>query len=145
MNNVLSKPYKIISEGAYYYCVSPKNKYMGRVTVAPEVVNEYVTFYPDKSNYKSLSIDFIKSDIQGQGVGSFLIEFIKNLSKKLGCEGRVHVVAGNFNKSNTPPQIFFRKQGFCTANKKHLDIIDNAIKTGDYNCNLGSTPMYLEI
>lgn len=145
MNNVLIKPYKIVKDGAYHFCASPKGNYLGRIAVVPETVNEYVTFYPNKSNYKSLSIDFIKTEVQGQGVGSFLIEFIKNLSKKLGCEGRVHVIAGNYDKTTPPPQIFFRKQGFSTANKKHLDIIDEAIKTGNYNCNLGSTPMYLEI
>lgn len=145
MNSILTRPYKIISDGAYHYCASNKGNYLGRVVVAPETVNEFVTFYPGKSNYKSLSIDFIKSDILGKGVGKFLIDFVKDLSHKLGCEGRVHVIAGNFGQKTTPPQIFFRKQGFTTANKKHLDIIDQAIKTGDYNCSLGSTPMYLEI
>ena len=72
------------------------------------------------------------------GIGTKFIEFAKNLSKKLGCEGRIVLEADKttFDPHN-PPHIFYRKNGFTSDNKKMIKVIDKYIKEGkqlSYKC-----------
>lgn len=103
-------------------------------------------FYPINAPVKSLYINKIEAFVKNNKVGSDFINFAKNLSKKEGAQGRLHVIAYNADDLTKPPQIFYRKLGFACSKQKETEIIDDAIR---YNIPLpihmryGSC-MYLE-
>lgn len=87
---------------------------------------------PRKVGYLNfLEVDFlgIRESERRKGYGTDAINFAKNMSKKLGCEGRVILTADitPFEK-DIAPHPFYRKNGFTCNNKILLKKIDNSIK-----------------
>ena len=71
---------------------------------------------PLRESYKGpiLIIDFINTRINNKGYGSVLINFAKNYSKKIGCNGYVVLKADSSFTPNRVPHLFYRKQGFSS-------------------------------
>ncbi len=77
----------------------------------------------------ALFVDLLVVQQQRVGIGTKFIEFAKNLSKKLGCEGRILLEADKtVYDPHNPPHIFYRKNGFTCDDKKMLKKIDKCIK-----------------
>lgn len=81
----------------------------------------------DEGNKKVLTFEGLKADIQGQGIGSRLIEELIKVSKQMGAEGRLYAVAsptqaGNGKITNIE---FYYKLGFKAVNPE----IDAEIKS----------------
>ncbi len=64
-----------------------------------------------------------------QGYGTKFLDFAKDLSKKIGCGGRMSLTACTtpYDPHN-PPHIFYRKYGFTSDNKKMIKKIDKCIR-----------------
>lgn len=106
-------------------------KYVGEM-VASAVVHDksiHQNFYPIKMPYKSFYIADLQMKERFLGYGSKFIEFAKNMSKQLGCNGRVHLVASRIYDRYYPPHIFYKKHGFISNNKFMDDYLDNCIST----------------
>lgn len=85
---------------------------------------------PQRKDYNgpSIAVDFIWSKKQNCGLGTAIIDFIKNLSKRTGCNGHVILFADGFVNPNRIPHPFYRKQGFSSLNRKTDNQIDSFIK-----------------
>lgn len=71
----------------------------------------------------------IKPDFKRQGYGKMFLKYAQYLSKQLGCEGRLRVLASATEKDKNLPHGFYRKCGFTSDNKKIIEKIDESIKT----------------
>ena len=114
-----------------YYKLPYKDGYNIIATDAKKKVGIIYT-RPVKVGYKEfLQVDFlgIRKSERRKGYGTDAINFAKNMSKKLGCEGRVILTADitPFEK-DIAPHPFYRKNGFTCNNKILLKKIDNSIK-----------------
>lgn len=76
----------------------------------------------------TLAIDFISSNDRQKGLGSAMIDFAKNLSKKNGCNGYLVLRADSSIDKHHVPHIFYRKQGFTTLDNKLDRKLDSFIK-----------------
>ena len=87
--------------------------------------------------YTSIRKDFmfidelhIAKESRGKGFGTKFLDFAQKLSKNLGCNGDLAVLAAPLEDSDFAPHIFYRKYGFTTKNKNILEFIDYCIKNG---------------
>lgn len=100
---------------------------------------------PDKQDFvPSLYIDFLYSTKSGEGFGTALLNFAKNYSKKIGCEGRIHLMASSGLIPQRAPQIFYKKCGLNSADKeinKKLDKFIKKHKNATFK-DFTNTPMY---
>ena len=89
----------------------------------------------------SLYIETLNIYQKRQGFGSIFLNFAKHISKHLGCEGRVKLIAATteYDPLN-PPHIFYRKNGFTTDNKKLLKKMDKYIKKNKQLPHLSTMP-----
>ena len=88
------------------------------------------TIYPIKTPYKSFYVSYLESVDSGLGYGTEMINLAKIESKKLGCEGRVHLTASRVYSPQRPPHLFYRKQGFQSVSSYINDIMDFCISVG---------------
>lgn len=77
----------------------------------------------------TLAIDFIQSQKKHNGLGSSMIEFAKNYSKRIGCNGYLVLKADSTLDKKEVPHIFYRKMGFTTFDKKIDKKLDSFIKS----------------
>ena len=75
-----------------------------------------------------LIIDLLISIARRQGLGSSLINYAKNFSKKQGCEGKLCLKADVSFDINHIPHVFYRKMGFGALDVKDNIKIDKAIQ-----------------
>ena len=76
----------------------------------------------------SLYVDIIKSVYKNKGYGTQLMNYAKTLSKKLGCNGNIHLIACNEFDSKRAPHIFYKKWGMNTGDYFIDSKIDNFIQ-----------------
>ena len=72
----------------------------------------------------------IAKESRGKGFGTKFLDFARKLSKKMGYDGNLAVLAAPLEDSDFAPHIFYRKYGFTTKNKNVLEFIDYCIKNG---------------
>ncbi len=94
------------------------------------VVLKDESFYPNGKGITSLYIKDleVKPFARKKGIGTELVNFARNLSKKLGAEGRVHVIAYNYKNPGKAPHKFYRKLGFSASSEMENKAIDFAIE-----------------
>ena len=80
----------------------------------------------------SLYVWILKSSSSGLGLGSSLLNFAKIYSKKIGCNGFIHLTAETSYSPNRVPHIFYRKFGMSTLNSNVDKRLDNFIRLGKY-------------
>ncbi len=86
---------------------------------------------PDrKEKVPSLYIWFLSSNDSGSGYGKAMIEFARNFSKKIGCNGYIHLDADTGLMPYRVPHIFYRKCGMSTANPYEDWCLDKYIVKG---------------
>jgi len=71
----------------------------------------------------------IKPEFRRMGFGRKFLDFAVNLSKQMGLNGNLRVMAGlTTNDLSNSPHIFYRKYGFTSYDKQILNKIDEHIK-----------------
>lgn len=101
-------------------------------------------YRPDTDFVPSLYIDFLFSTHSGKGFGTSLLNFARNYSKQIGCNGRLHLMASSHIIPQKIPHIFYKKYGFNSVDKhtnKELDKFIKKHKTATYK-DFMNTQMY---
>ena len=83
----------------------------------------------------TLGIDFLLSNDKGKGYGTKLLNYAKNYSKQLGCNGYICLKADSTLSYYKAPHQFYRKNGFTTLDKvidKKLDKFNKEGLQGSY-------------
>lgn len=83
-----------------------------------------------KNNIPSLYIWRLISNCSGNGFGTQMLNFARNYSKRLGCNGYLHLSADGCYTPNRIPHIFYRKYGMSTQSTYIDKRIDKFIKKG---------------
>lgn len=94
-------------------------------------IGEMIAYPYELKNDKFLYIKrlHIKPQFKRQGYGSKFIDFAKNLSKNLGFNKKLQVTAATLEHDpQTPPHVFYRKQGFGSDDRNALKNIDRHIR-----------------
>ena len=112
-----------------------KLEYVAFSTKRPKIWGELIldkltTQYREDYTGPTLAIDLIKSKKTNQGLGTAMINFAKNYSKQNDCNGYLILRADASLSPQRVPQIFYRKQGFSTLDKKTDAKMDKFIKNG---------------
>ena len=82
----------------------------------------------DDYNGDTLAIDFIESKNKHNGLGKAMINFAKNYSKQVGCNGYIILKATSIKNEEDVPHIFYKKENFSTLDKKIDKKLDYFIK-----------------
>lgn len=117
--------------------VSKQKEYVAFSTKNPKVWGELIL---RKSNVQhredyagpTLAVDFILSKLKDKKLGTAMMNFAKNYSKQNGCNGYVILRADGSLSPQRVPQIFYRKQGFSTLDKKRDAKMDEFIKKDSF-------------
>ena len=89
------------------------------------------------------SLNIVKSE-RRKGYGTKFLDFAKNLSKRLGYNGDMRLMAAaTAGGESIPPHVFYRKYGFDCNDKTILNNIDNSIKTGKKLDIESALPVYM--
>lgn len=112
------------------------------------IAGEMIAF-PHKRNIfqKELWIDALAMRLnhRNQGFGTQMLHFAQKLSEKLGCKGRLGVIAATIEQtSHIPPHKFYREYGFKAKDKNFTKFLDECIQNGtqlDYR-EIPSTKMH---
>lgn len=130
-----------------YLMFNKQGQIVGRMAANKEFINNNDMYNPNKKDYYSLFIQrlYVPKEHRGKGIGSAFLRIAAEESYKRGCNGNVHVIAGSFEQGAKPPQKIYRRAGFDSQNKTHIEMIDKAIAE---NTQLPParwvTPMYLK-
>ena len=84
----------------------------------------FQSYYPTKKPYKSFYVEYIGTNFSGFGYGTKLINLAKKESERLGCGGRVNLLASRVYDPKRPPHVFYKKCGFTSNNKFMNYILD---------------------
>ena len=109
-----------------YYAVSTKS---GRKAGQISLFKTNLRHRPDYSG-PSLGIGFISATPMQKGVGTVMMNFAKNISKKWGCNGYICLSADVGESPNAVPHLFYRKNGFTTLNREVDRKMDKFINKG---------------
>ncbi len=96
-----------------------------RMTCSPELIKR-----DGKENVPSLYIWFLSSNCSGKGFGTAMLDFAIQYSKKLGCNGNLHLSADGSFMPNRIPHIFYRKFGMSTKKTSIDKRLDQFIAKG---------------
>lgn len=138
----------IYGSGKTYNMASTKTgHYLARLKVTPMELKEN-SFYRNEQPIKSLYINDLNvcGFTRRNNVGTDFVNFAKILSRKKNCEGRLHLLAYNYDNPGKAPHKFWRKLGFASVypeENKILDfIIENNLLVPPNMCQ--GTMMFLE-
>lgn len=103
---------------------------------------------PLRPNYdgKVLAIDFLEVTNKNQNLGTKILKFAEDYSKRIGCKGFMTLKADGSYTPERIPHIFYRKFGFSTLEKRVDKKLDRFIKlktnatTNDFPCLLMHYP-----
>ena len=108
--------YNLPNTNSYRMLDWKKSAYIGEMSV-------------NKRNELFLESFHIHHEHRRRGYGKKFLDFAVNLSKRLGLNGNLRVLAALTPKDmNNSPHIFYRKYGFTSDNKHIIKEIDTAIK-----------------
>ena len=80
---------------------------------------------PNMDVYESFYVAKLEANELRKGTGRKLIHLAKCESRRLNCEGRVHLDAVN---QDNPPFYFYRRMGFDSQDKHKIEIIDKLLE-----------------
>uniref|UniRef100_UPI0040269BC1 hypothetical protein n=1 Tax=Candidatus Scatousia sp. TaxID=3085663 RepID=UPI0040269BC1 len=103
--------------------------YLGKMNVATMTLTNN-PYYKNDKPVKSLYISnlWIKPFARLKNAGSDFVKFAKHLSYKNDCNGRIHLVAYNYEHPGVAPHKFWRKMGFETSKPDENKILDFVIE-----------------
>lgn len=90
------------------------------------VKSEDLKLYDLPKGYMSYYINFLFARARSRGYGKAFLNFAKIMSKKTGCEGRLHLNAGEINPLAGPPHLFYKSQGLVARTKATDDLLNDA-------------------
>ncbi len=128
-----------------YWMFDKQGQIVGRMAASKEFINHNDVYNPDKIDYYSLYIQrlYVPKEHRGKGIGTAFLNIAKTDSYRRGCHGNVHLIAESFEQGAKPPQKLYRRAGFDSQKKGHIEIIDKAIAEGTpLPPGKWSTPMY---
>lgn len=128
-----------------YIMFDKQGQIVGRMAANKEFINHNDIYNPDKIDYYSLYIQrlYVPKEHRGKGIASAFLNIAKADSYRRGCNGNVHLIAESFEQGAKPPQKIYRRAGFDSQKKGHIEIIDKAIAEGTpLPPGKWSTPMY---
>lgn len=134
-------------KGGIYRLFNKQGHIVGRMIANREYINTNDIYNPEKKDYYSLYIKriFIEKEYRGKGAGKAFLNIAAAESYRRKCNGNVHLIAQALENMGTPPQKFYRKFGFNSQNKYHIEKIDEAIKNNTPLPPLRwITPMFLD-
>lgn len=106
-----------------------KNKFsfkqLGRMKGSKTLVYPDEDYYPNMDVYESFYVAKLEANELRKGTGRKLIHLAKCESRRLNCEGRVHLDAVN---QDNPPFYFYRRMGFDSQDKHKIEIIDKLLE-----------------
>lgn len=147
-NNIISKKFDFNTCTWNYklYAFKDRKAYIAAYMNAnPKILAAYSKYNPSSSYINSFYISFIKAIEEGKGFGLKMLKLAQIESKKLGCNGNLHLEATSlFSEKRHSPHRMYRKFGFSSTDKEKLKIIDKWVKSGKTPnwILLESTPMY---
>lgn len=128
------------------YAFKDRKAYLAALMNAQiRILEPYNKYNPTSKNVKSLYISFIRSFEEGKGFGLKMLKLAQIESKKLDCNGNLHLEATSlFSRTRRSPHRMYRKFGFSSTDKEKLKIIDKWVKSDKTPSwiALESTPMY---
>lgn len=134
------KPYR------HYTAFNRKGKIVGVIDGEMQTINSLsgTPFFPGFKNFKSFYVYYLES--HQHNFGSKLLDFVQNVSRKNGGEGRFHLIAtSDFNPSK-PAHIFYRKYGLDSLHDLTIKNIDRCINgklsVSKLELELEDIPMY---
>lgn len=83
-----------------------------------------------KINIPSLYVWKLTSNCSGDGFGTKMLNFAQNYSRRLGCNGYLHLSADVCYTPNRVPHLFYRKYGMSTDSTYIDKKLDRFIKKG---------------
>lgn len=81
-------------------------------------------------NVPSLYIWELLSNCSGSHYGSKMLDFARNYSKKIGCNGYIHLSSDGCYNPHRMPHIFYRKYGMSTKSARIDKKLDKFIAQG---------------
>lgn len=83
-----------------------------------------------KKDVPSLYIWLLFSNCSGSGFGTAMLDFAKNYSKKIGCNGNFHLSSDVSFTPNRIPHPFYYKYGMNTKSPKINEQLERVVKSG---------------
>ncbi len=126
----------------FYHLISLKSKkIVGEMLAFPKENDRflYTDKKPDDLVFQIQSLKIIPEE-QHNGWGKFLMDFAKRESFKQNCEGRLALVAYNYERS---PHAFYKKQGLVTKDSKTNHILDEYVENHWIPFHWDAMPMFL--
>ena len=128
----------------HYVAFNKKGKITGIIDGTMETIHPLVgsPFFSGIKNFKSFYVYYLRS--HEHNFGNKLLDFVQNISKKNGGEGRFHLIASDCYNPQKPPHIFYRKYGMNSLYTEVIRDIDKYIKGKIKLEDIGliDTPMY---
>ena len=91
-------------------------------------LGEMVAYPIEENNKKTLWIEHLLMFQRRSGFGTMFLDFAQQLSRQLGCGGKLLLLAASTIYETKAPHAFYRKYGFGSDDKKVLKLIDKSIK-----------------
>lgn len=137
-DNEYNQPYE------HYTAFKKNGKIIGIIDGKMETIYPLIgePFFPGFKKFKSFYIYYLRS--KEHNFGNKLLDFVQQISKKNGGEGRFHLIASDCYNIDKPPHIFYRKYGMNSLAIGIIRNIDKYIK-GKIpleELNLIDIPMY---
>ena len=95
------------------------------------VLHKLTISHRDDYNGPSLGVYFIKSDQKRKGLGTAMINFAKQYSKYIDCNGHLVLKATTLEGEKIAPHVFYRKQQLSTLDNFLDGKLDILIKTNE--------------
>lgn len=112
-----------------YFLFNKEGRLAGRMVAYKDYCTENDVFYPTKMSYASFYIKriFIEQEFRQKGACKAFLNIAAKESYRNHCDGKVHLIAKDISGTGFHPQIIYRKYGFDSQNKYHIQNIDSAI------------------
>lgn len=124
-DNIVVK--NVINGFINYDMFNKEGEHLGSMVALPGIVDS-PDFYPETTFYRSLYIKSLNAIKRFMGIGKSFMRLAQEESEKEACQGRVHLIAQNTKDIKDKPDIFYRKCGFDSLNKSHIEKIDECIR-----------------
>ncbi len=117
---------KPLQNGSFRYYSKMFNLKSGKVLACMNSEKELVE--RENATSYSLYVDVLKCIRKRQGFGTKMMKFAENLSRRLGCNGNIHLIASSELSPREVPHIFYRKYGMNSGNYEYDRKMDKFIR-----------------
>lgn len=135
--------YKVPQNDIYHLIETRTGELVGKMVAFP-ITNGLKQIYDIPQESKIFRVYSLKIDPlrRNEKWGSYFMQFAKNESNRLECDGRLYLVAYN---SEYAPHVFYKKQGLKAVDKRMDRKLDKFIKNNENPIWLPASEMYLPL